>query len=252
MKTGQLYPVAKAMLHPASRVLWPTEVRGLRHLPSHGGAIIAANHLSFLDSALLIGVLPRRTSFIGKAEYLDSWKTRTLFPAIGMIPVDRSGGRRSLVALDAAAELLERGELFGIFPEGTRSRDGLLHRGRTGAARLALRTGAPLVPVGIVGTDRIQPPDARAPKLFRTCSIRIGAPIEVPDHRIGSTDPRVARQLTDDLMYEIGRLSGQTYVDRYAERPAPACRPAHEPLRTPFAAPQPQVAARRPVAPVTS
>jgi 1-acyl-sn-glycerol-3-phosphate acyltransferase len=231
MKTGQLYPVAKAMLHPASRVLWPTEVHGRRHVPRRGGAIIAANHLSFLDSALLLGVLPRRTTFIGKAEYLESWTTRTLFPAIGMIPVDRSGGRRSLLALDAAAEVLERGELFGIFPEGTRSRDGLLHKGRTGAARLALRTGVPIVPVGIVGTDRIQPPDARAPKLFRPCSITIGSPIDVRAHYGESDgDPRVVRRLTDELMYEIGRLSGQTYVDRYAERPTPV------PSRTVFAA----------------
>jgi 1-acyl-sn-glycerol-3-phosphate acyltransferase len=241
MKTGQLYPMAKAMLHPASRVLWPTEVRGRRHVPRRGGAIIAANHLSFLDSALLLGVLPRRTTFIGKAEYLDSWTTRTLFPAIGMIPVDRSGGRRSLVALEAAAEVLERGELFGIFPEGTRSRYGLLHKGRTGAARLALRTGVPIVPVGIVGTDRIQPPDARTPKLFRPCAIRIGAPIDVRRHHgTSDADPRVVRRLTDELMYEISRLSGQTYVDRYAERPAPV------PTRTVFAPVDAEVAQGRP------
>ena len=109
--------------------------------------------------------VPRRISFVGKAEYMDSWKTKHLFPALGMIPIDRSGGDRSQRALDAAEAVLRRGELFGIFPEGTRSRDGVLYRGHTGAARLALKVGCPIFPVGVIGTREIQPPDAKLPKV---------------------------------------------------------------------------------------
>ena len=135
-----------------------------------------------------------------------------------MIPIDRSGGDASARALDAAAGVLDRGELFGIYPEGTRSRDGRLHRGHTGPARLALRTGAPLVPVGLIGTRAIQPPGARAPRPFRPCEIRIGRPIDVRRYG-GRTDDRlVLRQLTDELMFEIRELTGQTYVDDYATR----------------------------------
>ena len=142
-----------------------------------GPAILCPNHISFLDSAFLMLTLPRNISFVGKAEYMDSWKTKYVFPAMGMIPIDRSGGEKSQSALDAAAEVLRRGELFGIFPEGTRSRDGRLHKGRTGAARLALEVGCPIYPVGITGTDEIQPPGAKAPKPFRSCSITIGRPV---------------------------------------------------------------------------
>ncbi|MDQ1426445.1 MAG: 1-acyl-sn-glycerol-3-phosphate acyltransferase, partial [Acidimicrobiaceae bacterium] len=139
---GQLYPVAKALITPATKTIFPTKVTGLHHVPRNGPTIIAPNHVSFFDSVVLIGVLPRRISFVGKAEYLDSWKTRYLLPAMGMIPIERSGGKQSLEALETAAGVLERGELFGIFPEGTRSRDGRLYKGRSGLARLALRTGA--------------------------------------------------------------------------------------------------------------
>ncbi len=140
-RRGQLYPVAKALIAPATKFLFPTRVTGLDNVPASGPVIIAPNHISFFDSVVLIGVLPRRISFVGKAEYLDSWKTRYLLPAVGMIPIERAGGKQSLEALDTAAGVLERGELFGIFPEGTRSRDGLLHKGRSGLARLALRGG---------------------------------------------------------------------------------------------------------------
>ena len=122
--------------------------------------------------------MPRNISFVGKAEYMDSWKTKYLFPAMGMIPIDRSGGAKSQAALDAAEDVLRRGELFGIFPEGTRSRDGYLYKGRTGAARLAMKLGCPIFPVGIVGTDEIQPPDAKLPEAVRgECTIKIGRPI---------------------------------------------------------------------------
>src|ERR687894_2951112 len=176
---GRLYPVARAVLTPIFHTAWRIHLRGDDNLPGDGPAILCPNHTSVIDSFLLPATLPRRITFVGKAEYLDDWKTRHLFPALGMIPIDRSGGDASKRALDAAAGGLERGELFGIYPEGTRSRDGKLRKGHTGPARLALRTGAPLVPVGIIGTRDIQPPGAKAPRPFRPCEIRIGRPLEV-------------------------------------------------------------------------
>jgi 1-acyl-sn-glycerol-3-phosphate acyltransferase len=215
---GALYPLAKALIRPATKVIWPVKVNGLENVPAEGPAIIAPNHISFLDSVVLIGVLPRRITYVGKAEYMDSWKTRHLFPAVGMIPIDRGGGKASFAALDTAAQVLDAGKLFGIFPEGTRSRDGHLHRGRTGIARLAIRTGAPIIPVGIKGTDRIQPPGASTPRPFRRCEVSFGEPIQVGHYNQRTRDPGVYRDLTDEVMYEIGQLSGQVYIDRYADR----------------------------------
>jgi len=215
---GKLYPVARAILSPLFRTGWRTYLRGIDNLPQDGPAIVCPNHTSVIDSFLLPSVLPRRITFVGKAEYLDDWKTKHLFPALGMIPIDRSGGDASTRALDAAAGVLGRGELFGIYPEGTRSRDGKLRKGHTGPARLALRTGAPLVPVGIIGTRDIQPPGASAPRPFRPCEIRIGRPIEVAHYSDRPGDRLVLRQLTDELMYEIRALSRQEYVDEYATR----------------------------------
>ena len=213
---GWLYPAAKAVLKPTFHALWRITVMGAENIPASGPAIICPNHTSVIDSFLLPAVLPRRITFVGKAEYLDSWKTRHLFPALGMVPIDRTGGDAAERALTTAAEILDSGELFGIYPEGTRSRDGRLHKGRTGAARLAMRTGAPLVPVGIRGTRTIQPPGAKMPSPFKSCEFHIGRPID-PGHYVGRTDQRLAlRQVTDEVMYEVCQLSGQEYVDDYA------------------------------------
>jgi 1-acyl-sn-glycerol-3-phosphate acyltransferase len=219
---GKLYPVARAILAPIFKAAWRIHLRGAASVPEMGPAILCPNHTSVIDSFLLPTVLPRRITYVGKAEYMDDWKTKYLFPAMGMIPIDRSGGDASQRALDAAAGVLDRGELFGIYPEGTRSRDGKLHKGHTGPARLALRTGAPLVPVGLVGTRDIQPPGAKAPRPFRSCEIRIGRPIDVGRYRDRADDRLVLRQLTDELMFEIRELSGQEYVDEYASRKAEA------------------------------
>jgi len=226
---GWLYPAARAVLTPMFRFGWRIYVEGARHLPESGGAVICPNHVSVIDSFLLPSVLPRRITFVGKAEYLDNWKTKYLFPALGMIPIDRSGGDSSRKALDAAAGVLEAGELFGIYPEGTRSRDGRLHRGHTGPARLALRTGAPLVPVGLVGTREIQPPGRNVPKPFRPCVIRIGRPIDVGHYRDRPDDHLILRELTDELMFEIRALSEQEYVDEYATR-TPEALPSQPPV----------------------
>ena len=212
---GRLSRPARRVMAPSMRSLWPTTIEGLDHLPRLGPAIIAANHLSEFDSALLIGALPRRITFLGKAEYLDDWTTRWLFPALGMIPLDRSGGRGAQDALDAATSRLDRGELLGVYPEGTRSRDGFLHRGKTGAARLALRTGAPIVPVGLVGTDEIQPCDQATPTPFKRAIVRFGAPLHPDDYVEDLGNDRIHRRLTDDLMRRIQLLSRQNYVDTY-------------------------------------
>jgi 1-acyl-sn-glycerol-3-phosphate acyltransferase len=197
---------------------WRVYTSGLEHVPDTGPAIFCPNHTSVLDSFFLPLVLPRRITYVGKAEYMDDWKTKYLFPAMGMIPIDRSGGSASERALNAASRVLERGEFFGIYPEGTRSRDGVLHKGHTGPARLALRTGAPLVPVGLVGTRDVQPPDARVPKPFMPVWVNIGRPIDVTRYEDRANDRLVLRQIIDEVMFEIRNLSGQDYVDTYATK----------------------------------
>ncbi len=201
---------------PVASRLWDIELSGFERLPVVGPAILCPNHVSFLDSAFLMLTVPRNISFVGKAEYMDSWKTKFLFPAMGMIPIDRAGGDKSTAALDAAEEVLRRGELFGIFPEGTRSRNGNLHKGRTGAARLAMKLDCPIFPVGVVGTDEIQPPDAKLPKLFTGCQIKIGRPIRPSRYKGRGAEHIAWRSMIDEVMYEIRELTGQSYVNTYA------------------------------------
>lgn len=195
--------------------LWDVTVEGADNVPLDGPAIITPNHLSFCDSVFVPAALPRRVWAIGKGEYMDSWKTKHIFPAMGMIPVDRSGGDAAQVALDTAAKVLDGGHLFMIYPEGTRSRSGNLHKGRTGAARLAVRCEAPIIPVGHVGTLEIQPPDTFMMKLNLPCTVRFGKPMWAEEFG-DPTDPRVLRVFTDAVMFEVGKLSGQSYIDTYA------------------------------------
>ncbi len=229
-EVGQLYTVARKVLEPTFRTMWRFTIEGAEHVPTDGPAIFCPNHTSVLDSFVLPCALPRRITYVGKAEYLDSWKTKYLFPALGMIPIDRSGGSASERALNAATRVLEAGEYFGIYPEGTRSRTGQLFRGHTGPARLALRTGAPLVPVGISGTREIMPPDARFPRLRLPVVIRFGRPIRVERYRDRADDRLALRQLIDELMFEIRELSGQEYVDRYASKKDAESLVAAEPV----------------------
>jgi 1-acyl-sn-glycerol-3-phosphate acyltransferase len=232
-EAGKLQTAARVLLTPPFRFCWRITVEGAEHIPATGGAIIAPNHISVLDSFFVPLVVGRRLTYVGKAEYMDDWKTKWVFPAIGMIPIDRSGGDASQRALDAAAGVLEAGELFGIYPEGTRARDGRLHKGHTGVARLALRTGAPIVPVGIIGTDHVQPPDAKLPTPFRRVHIRFGRPITVDRYADRSEDRLVLRQITDEVMYEIRNLSGQEYVDTYATSSTPGAPPERETIVVP-------------------
>ncbi len=226
---GKLQTRARRVVAPIGRRLWEIDVNGLERLPDDGPAILCPNHISFLDSAFLMMTAPRNVSFVGKSEYMDSWKTKFLFPMLGMIPIDRSGGDKSQSALDAASAVLERGELFAMFPEGTRSRDGCLYKGRTGAARLATKIGCPIYPVGIVGTDAIQPPDARFPKLFRSCSITIGRPVR-PERHVAPGTPeseqhRGWRTMIDEVMFEIREMTDQVYKNVYAGKPSEPSTP---------------------------
>lgn len=216
----------RTVLWPLARRAWRIEVTGLERVPSDGPAVVCANHVSFLDSAVLMLLMPRAITFVGKSEYMDSWKTRHLFPAMGMIPIDRGGGERSEAALAAAERVLRNGGLFGIFPEGTRSRDGMLYRGKTGAARLAARVGCPILPVGIVGTRDIQPPGARAPRFSGTIRVTIGEPVH-PGRRMRTEDgggshldAMELRAVTDEVMFEIMTITGQPYRNVYAGGPS--------------------------------
>lgn len=214
------YWILKVVLTPILRVVYRVRVQGREHVPTRGPVILAANHRSFLDSVFIPLVLRRRVTYVAKAEYFDDPKTAWFFKACGQIPIRREGGSASEGALAAATDVLRRGGVFAIYPEGTRTRDGYTHRGHTGVARLALRTGAPIVPVGLVGTDECQPVDRKLPRLFRTVEVRFGAPI--PAEHYASDDERLAlRRLTDEVMFEIVQLCGcYEYRDTYATKKA--------------------------------
>lgn len=205
---------------PVLLTVWRPAVTGLDHLPRSGPVILASNHLSAIDSIVLPVVAPRQIYFLAKSEYFRSPPLRLLMSGLNQIPVDRSGGRASLMALDAALPVLRSGQVLGIFPEGTRSPDGRLYRGRPGVARLALDAGAPIVPVGLVGTGQVQPVGARLPRVGPRVEVRLGPPLDLDRWRDRPTDSRVLREITERLMRQIQKLSGQDYVARYAPRRA--------------------------------
>ncbi len=215
-----LYWTLKVVMAPLLRVTYRVRVEGKEHLPRRGPVILAANHRSFLDSIFIPLVVGRRVTFVAKAEYFDDRKTAWFFRGVGQIPIRRSGGSASEDALEAATEVLASGGVFGIYPEGTRTRDGYTHRGHTGVARLARRTGAPIIPVGLVGTEECQPTDAKLPRPFRDVSIRFGAPI-APQRYASGDDGLALRQITDEVMFEIVQLCGvYEYRDTYATKRA--------------------------------
>ncbi len=212
------YWVVKALLTPVFHYFFRIRAEGTEHVPARGPAILASNHLAVLDSFFLPCVLRRRITFVAKAEYFEDPKTAWFFRSVGQIPIKRGGGPASLRALDAAAEILDAEGLFGIYPEGTRSPDGRLHKGHTGVARLAMRTGAPILPVAMIGTREVQEIGKAMPRVFMPISVRIGRPLDFSRHVERDGDPLLLRQITDEVMYEIRQLSGQEYVDRYAKR----------------------------------
>jgi 1-acyl-sn-glycerol-3-phosphate acyltransferase len=209
------YWALKIVFTPLLRLLFRVRAEGTQYVPHRGPAILASNHRSFIDSVFLPLVVRRRVTFVAKAEYFESWKTAWFFRAVGMIPLKRGGGPASERALAAAREVLQGGGLLGIYPEGTRSPDGRLYKGHTGAVRLSLQCNAPIVPVAQFGTSDVQPIGARWPKLFRRVEVRMGTPLCWGG---GAGGPEGLRVLTDELMTAIARLSGQEVVSHYASR----------------------------------
>jgi 1-acyl-sn-glycerol-3-phosphate acyltransferase len=218
-----MYWVFKAILKPLLRALYGIKVQGLENIPRKGASILAANHVSFLDSFFIpLVVRWRKVTYLAKADYFKTWKTAWFFNMAGQIPIEREGGEKSETALNTALKVLKEGNLLGIYPEGTRSPNGKLHRGRTGVARLALAAGVPIVPVGLVGTDEVMPKEAKMPRLFGRPKVivKFGKPLEFDRFADRDRDRFVLRSMTDELMYEIMQLSGQEYVDEYASRTA--------------------------------
>ncbi|OZG50993.1 lysophospholipid acyltransferase family protein [Bombiscardovia coagulans] len=209
------------LIGPIARFWFKPRVEGLENIPVQGPAIIASNHLAVIDDALLPLVSPRMIHFMAKAEYftgkgLKGRFKKWWFTSVGVFPVDRSGGSKSLGALETARGILEQGEVFGIHPEGTRSPDGRLYRGHTGAARLAIETGTPIVPTALIGTRELQRPGQSIPSKGKT-RIIFGKPIEVRRQSVNQITREEIRDLTNQMMREINRLSGQEYVDVYAQ-----------------------------------
>lgn len=215
----------KAVLGPLLRLFFRPRVEGAGNIPATGPVILAGNHLTFIDSLILPLVTGRQVFFIGKDEYVTgrSLKGRLMawfFTGVGMIPVDRDGGRGGVAALMTGRRVLEEGKVFGIYPEGTRSPDGRLYRGRTGIARLTLMTGAPVVPFAMIGTDRVQPGGTGLPRIGRgrRITVRFGAPLDFSRYEGMDRDRYVLRAVTDEVMTDVMRLSGQEYVDIYATK----------------------------------
>jgi 1-acyl-sn-glycerol-3-phosphate acyltransferase len=218
-----LYAIGKLALAPVARLLWRPKVVGQEHIPATGAAILAANHLAVMDSVILPSVVSRNVYFLAKDEYflapgLKGMLMKQVMYGLNQIPVDRSGGRKSLMALDSALPVLRDGHVLGIYPEGTRSPDGRLYRGRPGVAKLALDAPAPIIPVGILGTDKIQPIGASVPRLGPIVEVRIGEPLDLSPWQGGEVDNKGLRELTHKLMAAIRALTGQEQVGRYAPR----------------------------------
>ncbi|MGY1774098.1 lysophospholipid acyltransferase family protein [Blastococcus sp. SYSU D00813] len=208
-----LYAVLRFLLRPLARLLLRARVTGQENVPASGAVILASNHLSFIDSMVIPLSAPRRVRYLAKAEYfttpgLGGWLTRTLFTALGALPVERETSRAAQAALDTALGVLHDGDAFGIYPEGTRSRDGRLARGKTGVAWLALTADCPVVPVAVSGTDRVQPVGATWPRPHRV-TVTFGAPLTFPEHRGMARNGRARREVTDRIMLAIADLSGQ-------------------------------------------
>ena len=207
---------------PVVRVLFRPDVSGGHHVPASGPVIIASNHLTFVDSIFLPLAVSRPMAFPAKIEYfrgrgLKGLVARAFFTGTGQIPMDRGGGRAAVASLGLGEAVLRNGGIFGIYPEGTRSPDGRLHKGKTGVARLALATGAPVIPVALLNLDEIQPPGRRWPRIRRV-RIRFGEPLDFSRYAGMTRDRHVVRAVTDEIMYEIMRLSGREYIDVYAQR----------------------------------
>ncbi|TDD09258.1 1-acyl-sn-glycerol-3-phosphate acyltransferase [Saccharopolyspora terrae] len=221
-----MYAVSKRVVGAVARSVYRPKIIGAEKVPTTGPVILAPNHLAVLDSFIVPLVLPRPVAFLAKAEYfrgtgfkggLSKW----LFSSLGAIPVERGRGRAAMEAIGAAEDVLRNGGAFGIHPEGTRSPDGRLYRGRTGVARLTLNTGAPVVPVALTGTDKLQPRGTKIPRLAKV-TVRFGDPLDFTRYSGMEASLPVLRSITDEIMYAISELSDQEYVDKYQKPGAAA------------------------------
>jgi 1-acyl-sn-glycerol-3-phosphate acyltransferase len=216
------YWIAKVILSPFLRTLWRPWIEGLENVPADGSAILASNHLSFLDSIFLPLMIPRRVTFLAKMDYftqrgLKGRAKRMFFSGMGQLPIDRSGGKASDAALRSGVRVLSSGKLLGIYPEGTRSPDGRLYRGKVGVARMALEAKVLVIPVAMFGTFEVQPQGRTIPRVKRV-GMRIGRPLDFSRFEEMADDRFVLRSITDEIMYELMQLSGQEYVDVYAQK----------------------------------
>ena len=210
----------RIFLGPVLRLLFRPWVKGLDNIPAEGAAIIASNHLSFSDSIFMPLMVPRPVIFLAKSEYFTGTGvkgrlTAMFFRLTNQLPMDRSGGAASALSLNAGMDVLTSDGLLGIYPEGTRSPDARLYRGKVGVAKLALQAGVPVVPVAMIGTDKVQPIGNRLPNIRRIGMI-FGAPLDFSQYADQAEDRAVQRKVTDEIMFELMRLSGQEYVDEYA------------------------------------
>ncbi len=205
---------------PLLRLVFRPETEGIENVPTEGPVILASNHLSYADWLFMPLTLSRKVTFVAKAEYFTTpgfkgWLQRRFFSGAGQVPIDRSSGDSAAGALMSAKRILAAGDVFGIYPEGTRSHDGRLYRGKTGVARLAIETGVPVIPTGVVGTDRIAPPGKKFGRWTRPV-VRFGKPLDFSRYEGMENDRYILRSITDEIMYELMALSGREYVDVYA------------------------------------
>jgi 1-acyl-sn-glycerol-3-phosphate acyltransferase len=226
---------------PILRIVFRPKAYGVDNVPSEGPAILASNHLSYADWLFMPLTLTRRVTFVAKAEYfttpgIKGWFQKKFFSGAGQVPIDRSGANAAEGAMRSAKKILDTGELFGIYPEGTRSHDGKLYRGKTGVARLALETGAPVVPCAVVGTDVVAP----SGKVFGQWTrpvVRFGPPLDFSRYEGMANDRYILRSITDEIMYEIMRLSRQEYVDMYATKAKELAKVSRETVEGPDSTP---------------
>ncbi|MFT3872725.1 MAG: lysophospholipid acyltransferase family protein [Nocardioides sp.] len=219
----QLYSLMHAVVPPVLKAIWRPTVRGLDNVPRTGPVILASNHLSFADSVVIPSIVPRRVAFLAKADYftgtgIKGALSKAWFESLGMLPVDRDDTKSALDSLDTALGVLADGGAFGIYPEGTRSRDGRLYRGRTGVAHLALTAGVPVVPVGLIGTEHLQPVGSNLPRLVKV-TVSFGPPIDFAGRYDKLPTGRARREATDEIIATIRELSGQEYAGVYNDRP---------------------------------
>jgi 1-acyl-sn-glycerol-3-phosphate acyltransferase len=221
-RPGLVYFLGYGMMAPIARFVFRPTITGKKNIPKTGRVILASNHLSFIDSLVIPLTAPRRVQFLAKNTYftgtgLKGWVSRTFFTSIGAVGVERGAGQAAQDALDAGRRILESDSAFAIYPEGTRSLDGRLYKGRTGVAWLALTTGAVVVPVGLIGTQEIQPVGAKLPRI-RKITVKFGEPIDVGKHGSASSG-KARRQATDEIMTAIHALTGQELAGSYNESP---------------------------------